>query len=79
MVQVACAAPTNPEPFSLCGLGSSPPQKNSREKWQKCISVTGNLRGQAQVRPKDKLDEAYTNADDRMMLVQHCSGDRVMR
>ena len=53
--------------------------KNSREKWRKCISVTGSLRGQAQVRPIDKLDEACTNADDRMMLVQHCSGDRVMR
>jgi len=26
----------------------------------------GSLRGQAQVRPIDKLDEAYTNADDRM-------------
>ena len=25
LVQVACAAPTHPEPFSLCGLGSSPP------------------------------------------------------
>ena len=52
--------------------------RSSREKWRKCISVTGSLRGQAQVRPKDKLDEACTNADDRMMLVQHCSGDRVM-
>jgi len=51
---------------------------NSREKWRKCISVTGSLRGQAQVRLIDKLDEACTNADDRMMLVQHCSGDRVM-
>ena len=40
--------------------------------------VTGSLRGQAQVRPIDKLDEACTNADDRMILVQHCSGDRVM-
>jgi len=26
----------------------------------------------------DKLDEACTNADDRMMLVRHRSGDRVM-
>ena len=52
--------------------------KNSREKWRKCISVTGSLRGQEQVRPIDKLDEACTNADDRMMLVQHRSGDRVM-
>jgi len=51
---------------------------NSREKWRKCISVTGSLRGQAQVQPIDKLDEARTNADDRMMLVQHLSGDRVM-
>ena len=40
--------------------------KNSREKWRKCISVTGNLRGQAQVRPTDKLDEACTNVDDQM-------------
>ena len=31
--------------------------KNSREKWRKCISVTGNLRGQAQVRPIDKHQE----------------------
>jgi len=52
--------------------------KNSREKWRKCISVTGSLRGQAQVQPIDKLDEARTNADDQMMLVQHYSGDRVM-
>ena len=52
--------------------------KNSWEKWRKCISVTGSLRNQAQVRPIDKLDEACTNADDRMMLVQHCSADRVM-
>jgi len=48
------------------------------KKWRKCISVTGSLRGQAQVRPIDKLHETCTNADDRMMLVQHCSGDRVM-
>jgi len=36
------------------------------------------LRGQARGRPIDKLDEVYTNADDRMMLVQHRSGDCVM-
>jgi len=52
--------------------------KKSREKWRKCISVTGSLRGQAQVRPIDKLDETCTNADDWMMLVQHHSGDRLM-
>jgi len=52
--------------------------KDAREKWRKCISVTGSLRGQAQVRPIDKLDETCTNTDDRMILVQHCSGDRVM-
>jgi len=52
--------------------------KNSREKWQKCISVTGSLRGQAQVRPINKLDEACTHADDRTMLVQHRNGNRVM-
>ena len=34
--------------------------------------------GQAQVRPINKLDEACTNADDRMMRVEHRSGDRVM-
>ena len=50
----------------------------SREKWRTCISVTGSLRSQAQVQPTDKLDEARTNADDQMMLVQHYSGDRVM-
>ena len=32
------------------------------------------VRGQARVRIKDKLDEACTNADDRMMLVRHRSG-----
>ena len=37
-----------------------------------------NLRAQVQVRPIDKLDEARTNADDQMMLVQHYSADRVM-
>jgi len=41
-------------------------------------SVTGKLRGQARVRQIDKLDQACTNADDWMMLVQHRSGDRVM-
>jgi len=51
---------------------------NSREKWRKCISVTGNFRGQAQVQPIDKLDETFTNADDQMILVKHHSGDRVM-
>jgi len=30
------------------------------------------------MRPIDKLDEACTNADDQMMLVQHLSGDHVM-
>ena len=49
---------------------------NSREKRRKCISVTGSLRGQAQVQPIDKLDKACTNADDWMILVQHRSGDR---
>jgi len=36
------------------------------------------LRGQVQVRPINKLDEACTNADDQMMLVQHRGGDYVM-
>ena len=58
----------------VCFMSNNDP----REKWRKCISVTGSLRGQAQVRPVDKLDEACTNADDRMMLVQHRNGDRVM-
>jgi len=31
-----------------------------------------------QVQLIDKLDETCTNAEDRMMLVQHRSGDRVM-
>jgi len=52
----------------------------SRQKMAKMhFCLWGSLRGQAQVRPINKLDEAYTNADDRMMLVQHRSGDRVMR
>ena len=34
--------------------------------------------GQARAQIIDKLDEACTNGDDRMMLVQHNSGDRVM-
>jgi len=38
----------------------------------------GSLRGQAQVRPIDKLDEACTNTDDQILLVQHRSGDHVM-
>ena len=40
--------------------------------------VEGEIRGQARVWTIDKLDEARTNADDQMMLVQHYSGDRVM-
>jgi len=36
------------------------------------------LRGTLRVRPIDKLDEACTNVDDRMMLVRHRSGDHVM-
>ena len=31
-----------------------------------------------QVLPMDKLEEACTNANDRMMFVRHRSGDRVM-
>jgi len=38
----------------------------------------GRLQGQAQVRLIGKLDEACTKVDDRMMLVRHGSGDRVM-
>jgi len=33
---------------------------------------------QVRARPIDKLDETCTNTDDRMMLVQHRSGDCVM-
>jgi len=33
---------------------------------------------QAWVRPMDEVDEACTNTDDRMMLVKHHSGDRVV-
>jgi len=40
--------------------------------------VEGELHGQTRVRLIDKLDEACTNADDQMMLVRHCSGDRMM-
>jgi len=40
--------------------------------------VEGEIRVQARVWTIDELDEARTNADDQMMLVQHYSGDRVM-
>jgi len=40
--------------------------------------VESEIRGHARVWTIDKLDEARTNADDQMMLMQHCSGDRVM-
>jgi len=40
--------------------------------------VQGEIRGHARVWTIDKLDEARTNADDQMMLVQHYSGDHVM-
>jgi len=74
MVQVACAAPANPESFSLCGLGSSPPQKISKNGKNAFLLRVASVARQT----TDKLDEACTNADDRMMLVKHCSGDRVM-
>jgi len=48
------------------------------KKWRKRFSVTGKLRGQARVKLIEKLDEACTNVDDRMMFVQQRSGDRVM-
>jgi hypothetical protein len=47
-------------------------------KWRKWNFGTGSLRGQVRVRPIDKLDEACTNADDRMMLVQYRSGHRLL-
>ena len=53
-------------------------KENSREKWRKWISLTVAPVGQAREQIIDKLDEACTNGDDRMMLVQHSSGDRVM-
>jgi len=40
--------------------------------------VEGEIHGHARVRTTEKLDEARTNPDDQMMLVQHYSGDRVM-
>jgi len=40
--------------------------------------VEDEVHGQAQVRTIDKLDEACTNADDRMMIRRHRSGDCVM-
>jgi len=42
------------------------------------LCVEDKVRGQARVRTIDKLDEVCTNADDRMMLVRHRSGDCVM-
>jgi len=58
--------------------GAHLPPPDSREKLRKFISVTEKLRGQARVRPIDKLDETCTNEDDRMMLVQHRSVDCVL-
>ena len=40
--------------------------------------VEDELCGQARVRLIDKLDGTCPNADDRMKLVRHHSGDRVM-
>jgi len=44
----------------------------------KIVFVEGEIRGKARMKTIDKLDEARTNADDQMMLVQHYSGDCVM-
>jgi len=71
---VATALSHKHHPSPIIHVGA----KYSREKCQKCFSVMGELRGQARVRPIDKLDEACTNADDHMMLVQHRSGNCVM-
>jgi len=40
--------------------------------------VESEIRGHVRVWTIDKLDEARTNADDLMKLMQHYSGDRVM-
>ena len=48
--------------------------KNGENRIFDGVSPVAKLR----VRSIDKLDEACTNADDRMMLVRHRSGDRVM-
>jgi len=50
------------------------PRKNGCE----FFFVEGEIRGHARVSTIDKLDEARTNADGQMMLVQQYSGDRVM-
>jgi len=53
-------------------------RKSPRKPWRKWILVEDEVCGQSRVGPIDKLDEACTNMDDRMMFVQHRSGDRVM-
>ena len=52
--------------------------ENPAKMAAKKIFVEGEIRGHARVWTIDKLEEARTNADDQMMLVQHYSGDRVM-
>jgi len=52
--------------------------KSPRKPWRKQNFVEEEVRGQARVRTIDKLDEACTNADDRMMLVRHRSSECVV-
>jgi len=43
LVQVACAAPAHPEPFSLCDLGSSPPVQLPACTWRDNARDAGSL------------------------------------
>ena len=49
-------------------------RKNSENGISQEASTVATFR----VRTIDKMDEACTNADDRMTLVRHCSGERFM-
>jgi len=64
--------------FSLVGVFVCEREKTRANNGEIAFSLPVSSRGQVQVRPIDKLDEACTNADDRMMLAQLRSGDRVM-
>ena len=48
-------------------------RKGPQKLWRKYNFVGDEVCGQARVRPINKLDEACTNADDRMMLVPMCN------
>jgi len=49
-----------------------------RKTWWKYNFVEDEVSGQARVQHINNLDEACTNADDRIMIVQYRSGDCVM-